>query len=54
MDKGHTVTKTNATAVTRIFIKYQVTRFGIPEKLLTNNGPKFMNQLFVAACGTVG
>lgn len=39
-------TNTNANTVARIFIEYWVASFGIPYKVVTDNGPQFVAKFF--------
>lgn len=50
--KAITTTKRNAATVAGIFLEYLVANYGIPSKILTDNGPQFVSKLFLAVCNT--
>lgn len=48
--KGVPTTKTRTITDACIFSEHWVSNYGIPSKLLANNGPQFVSKIFVAVC----
>lgn len=44
----------NAITVSRIFVECWVTNYGIPFKLLNDNGSQLVPKFFAAVCSTIG
>lgn len=46
--------KTSATQVKNIFLDHSIIPFGIPNYVLTDNGPQLINKIFATICGYLG